>query len=158
MNRISHRVYVNKPLPEVFDSLADGKVWNAWFTTDCSIGSKPGDPVKFVWKDFGIDHESISDQGRIVEFKRPTRLSFTWSPGASVTTVTFSLSPRGEGTIVTLEDRGYTNSAADHQAYAGCSTGWGEALTLFKFYLEHKVTYGAIPRKAVERPESNGIA
>jgi hypothetical protein len=27
----------------------------------------------------------------------------------------------------------------------GCATGWGEALTLLKFYLEHGLTYGAVP-------------
>ena len=26
-----------------------------------------------------------------------------------------------------------------------CAAGWGEALTLLKFYLEHGVTYGEVP-------------
>ena len=26
-----------------------------------------------------------------------------------------------------------------------CATGWGEALALLKFYLEHGVVYGEVP-------------
>jgi hypothetical protein len=49
-----------------------------------------------------------------------------------------------------LVEQGYKQTTSSLQACLGCATGWGEALTLLKFYLEHGITYGTVPPEAAE--------
>jgi uncharacterized protein YndB with AHSA1/START domain len=145
MNKIIHKVYINFPIKMVFSSLIDSNVWNSWFTTKCYIGKAIGERIDFFWENYGVDQLNISDGGEIIQWKEPSLFGFTWKPGESVTSVRFALSVRGRGTVVTLEESGYSDSQEDYEAFKSCSVGWGEALTLFKFYLEHGITYGSIP-------------
>ena len=56
---------------------------------------------------------------------------------------------------VTVTETGYTQGdlvatgvvgeMAQRSPFAMCASGWGEALTLLKFYLEHDVVYGSVP-------------
>ena len=46
-----------------------------------------------------------------------------------------------DGTIVRLREYGYEDTPSGHQGILECAAGWGEALTLFKFYVEHGITY-----------------
>ncbi len=49
----------------------------------------------------------------------------------------------GEGTLVELVETGYILD--DVNDLVGCAVGWGEAMTLLKFYLEKNITYGIVP-------------
>ena len=40
-----------------------------------------------------------------------------------------------------LLEHGYQDTPSGRLAFADCATGWGEALKLLKFYLEHGVKY-----------------
>jgi hypothetical protein len=72
---------------------------------------------------------------------------FEWSPGTKRTTVSLTLEAQGAGTRLTLEDRGYPRTPEGLSTLLTCATGWGEALTLLKFYLEHGATYGVAPER-----------
>jgi hypothetical protein len=45
------------------------------------------------------------------------------------------MEPYKEGTLLILEEHGYT--AKDIKSCISCAVGWGEAMTLLKVYLEH---------------------
>ena len=45
------------------------------------------------------------------------------------------------GTVVKLKEYGYEDTEEGHRRCLECATGWGEALTLLKFYVEHGITY-----------------
>jgi hypothetical protein len=47
--------------------------------------------------------------------------------------------------VVTVTESGHTTSPRDLEALVECASGWGEALTLLKVYLEHGITYGEVP-------------
>ena len=51
------------------------------------------------------------------------------------------ITPVDDGSIVTLRETGYPDTDIAKQVMLGVATGWGEALTLLKFYLEHGVRY-----------------
>jgi hypothetical protein len=78
----------------------------------------------------------------------PERFVFRWTPGETPTTVAFDLNARGTGTVLTVTETGHSQSQQDMNALVDCAAGWGEALTLLKFYLEHSVTYGPVPEAA----------
>ena len=60
-----------------------------------------------------------------------------------LTTVAIDLTemPGGEGTAVRLIETGYPDTPGGLAALLNCAAGWGEALTLLKFWLEHGVRY-----------------
>ncbi|MDH4103907.1 MAG: hypothetical protein OEW52_10200 [Thermoleophilia bacterium] len=51
------------------------------------------------------------------------------------------LAEHDEGTVVRLHEHGYPDTPEGWAAFADCSTGWGEALTLLKFHVEHRLRY-----------------
>ncbi|WP_435623179.1 SRPBCC family protein [Flagellimonas sp.] len=145
--KISHKVYIPLSPEDIFSKLTNSEIWNIWFTTECSIGKKIGDEVEFIWKDFGVDHLDVKDGGKIIVWDPPHSFGFTWRPGESMTSVIFTLNAHSHGTVLELEESGYSNSKKDFKALIECAVGWGEALTLLKFYLEYGVVYGKIPPK-----------
>ncbi|MFX0206756.1 MAG: hypothetical protein ACFFDT_12285 [Candidatus Hodarchaeota archaeon] len=46
-----------------------------------------------------------------------------------------------EGTVVCVKEYGYADTVEGHHRCLECATGWGEALTLLKFYSEHGLRY-----------------
>jgi uncharacterized protein YndB with AHSA1/START domain len=110
------------------------------------IDARPGSTIRFRWVDWSVDHYTTEAGGPVLEATAPTRFVFQWTPGDSTTTIAFDLQPLGEGTIVQVHESGHTNSLRDLEALVECASGWGEALTLLKMYLEHGVTYGRVPK------------
>jgi RimJ/RimL family protein N-acetyltransferase/uncharacterized protein YndB with AHSA1/START domain len=135
---IEHSVYIQAAPERIYDLLVTGAGWDAWFTRGTSVEARPGGAIHLRWEDWGPDHVTAEDHGMVLEVVPDERFAFKWHPGDTPTIVTFELHARGDGTVVRLTESGYTSS----RSYAGCATGWGEALTLLKFYLEYGLTYG----------------
>ena len=142
---IKQVTYISVPPSRVYDVLSSGEGWDAWFTSGTEIIAESGGAVRFRWRDFGPQHETIEDGGPVLKAIPNRELTFQWSPGDSVTTVRIKLKRRGCGTLVELVESGYHMTTKGLEALVGCATGWGEALTLLKFYLEHGITYGPTP-------------
>jgi hypothetical protein len=68
---------------------------------------------------------------------------FQWHPDSSeyLTTVDVVFEHEPRGTVVRLREHGYADTPAGREAFVTCATGWGEALTLLKFYVEHGLRY-----------------
>ncbi|MDQ0270160.1 SRPBCC family protein [Cytobacillus purgationiresistens] len=92
-------------------------------------GSYTGE-IRLRWANFGDANVIIEDGGKIIESVPNETFVFQWSPGEGTSTVTFHLEPYKAGTLVKLEETGYSNTNNDIVACIGCATGWGEALTL----------------------------
>jgi uncharacterized protein YndB with AHSA1/START domain len=145
MPDIEHSTYI-AVLPEtVFDAITTGAGWDAWFTDGTTVDPVPGGHITLRWRDFGAGRWTTEDGGPVIDVEPSKRFVFQWSPGSKPTTVSFGLEPRGPGTIVRLRETGYSTTDEDVEACIGCAVGWGEALTLLKFFLEHGATYGAVP-------------
>ncbi len=140
---ISHDVLIRAERERVYDALTTSEGFDSWFTTGASIDARPGGQIILRWKDWGPDHITAEDGGPVLEAIRPERFVFQWHPGnpGYTTTVEITLEPDERGTIVRLREHGYHNTPEGRKAFATCATGWGEALTLLKFYVEHGVRY-----------------
>lgn len=101
------------------------------------------DRFDFGGESGGPDRVTTEDGGPILEATRPRRFVFQWSPDnpSYTTTVEIDLEPVHDGTIVRLKESGYHHTASGRKAMLRCSAGWGEALTLWKFYVEHGLRY-----------------
>ncbi|MDX8361444.1 SRPBCC domain-containing protein [Cytobacillus sp. IB215316] len=143
MLTIHHKTYIKIPKEIVYKTITTADGWNAWFTDQTSLNMNAdgtGD-IRFKWSNFGIENANLEDGGKIIESIPNKKFVFQWSPGTTHTTVTLKLEPYKEGTLIDLTETGYAKSDKDLKACIGCATGWGEALTLLKLYLEEGIVY-----------------
>ncbi|HSH00365.1 MAG TPA: SRPBCC domain-containing protein [candidate division Zixibacteria bacterium] len=140
---INHKTLIRAPRERVFEALTTADGWNAWFTKGSEIDPRVGGTLTLRWQDWGPD--KITDQAvcPITVIDPPQRFAFKWrSFDKNVyTEVTFELSPHDEGTVIEVTEAGYLDTPKSLRAFMNCSAGWGEALTLLKFWLEQGVVY-----------------
>lgn len=146
--QIEQVTFINVSPEKVYETLTTGSGWDAWFTHGTVVDPTVGGSIRLRWRDFGAQHWTTEDGGRVLCAEPNRKFAFQWSPADSPTTVTFTLEPLGKGTQLSVVETGYSPSHKDIEALIGCAVGWGEALTLLKFYLEHGITYGEVPAKA----------
>ncbi len=141
--KIEHATLIRAHRERVYDVLTTVEGWNAWFTAESRIDARPGGLIWLRWRDWGPDRVNAEDGGPVVEARRPERFVFQWHPDnpAYFTTVEIDLELSGGGTVVRLREHGYHDTPEGLAAMLNCTAGWGEALTLLKFYVEGGMKY-----------------
>lgn len=145
---IKQTTFIAAPIEKVYDIIASADGWNAFFTTGMELDPKPGGKMTWRWKDWGPLFYTIDAQAEMVRAECPDIFAFQWYPVGkdNPTTITFALSAKYGGTVAELTESGYPDTEAGRAMILECASGWGEALTLLKFYIEHGIVY-AQPKK-----------
>ncbi len=140
---IKQSTFIRASPERVYDAFTKAEHLDGWFTTGASVDPKPGGYILFKWKDWGPDHVTAEEKCPVLEARRPERLVFLWHTDnpSYATTIEIDFQPVADGTIVRLREHGYQNTPSGRRAMLDCATGWGEALTLLKFYVEHGLRY-----------------
>jgi uncharacterized protein YndB with AHSA1/START domain len=142
---IRGKTYVHASPPKVWDALTTAQGLDGWFTSGAQADVTPTGFIHFRWRDWGPDRVNTEAHCPVLDAQPPARLVFQWRPvanDASVSTTSeVDLERRGLGTIVHLREHGYPLTADGLRAYRECAVGWGEALTLLKFWVEHGLRY-----------------
>ncbi len=140
---IRHSTLIRVEPSQVYNALTTSQGLDAWFTHGARVNPHPGGEILFRWEDWGPDHITTEDGGPVKEALPPYRFVFQWHPDLPdyATTVEIDLKPSGDGTIVSLREHGFAETVSGRTAMINCASGWGEALTLLKFYLEHGLHY-----------------
>ncbi|OLS29155.1 MAG: hypothetical protein HeimAB125_22940 [Candidatus Heimdallarchaeota archaeon AB_125] len=140
---IIHTTIIKSSIEKVFDALTTAEGLDSWFTRGAKVDRKVGGEIHFRW---GIDRSNITggiieDGGPILEVDIPNSFKFQWYPDnpSYATNVHLKFEEDVQGTKVTVKEYGFKNTPEGRKALLGCATGWGEALTLVKFFLEHNV-------------------
>ena len=138
---VRHATLVRSPRERVWQALTTGEGLDGWFTAGAEVDPRPGGRIVFRWRDWGVDRYTGEDAGSVLEAEPPERFVFQWHPGGPTyaTTVTLTLETVPDGTVVRVVERGFADTAPGLRTLIGNATGWGEALTLLKFRLEHGV-------------------
>lgn len=139
--KIKQRTFIAASPEKVFDTITSGKEWDAFFTTGMTLDPKPGGVCNFTWKDWGPDSYTMKAPGKVVAVEAPRLFSFQWGSAGKETTIRFELEAKHGGTVLTCTEEGYEDTPEGRAMILECASGWGEACTLLKFYLEHSVTY-----------------
>ena len=128
---------------KVYDGIASAEGLNTWFTYNSELDPRPGGDIVFRWKDWGPDKYTLDSHGKVLEAKRPEKFVFQWYSDSTeyATTIEMIFEKVEEGTVVRLREYGYHDTPSGIAAMLECATGWGEALTLLKFYVEHNLLY-----------------
>jgi uncharacterized protein YndB with AHSA1/START domain len=137
---IRQKTLIKASRDRVFRAIATGEGLDEWFTKGSSVDKFEGGDIKFVWRNWGPDNVNAEAGGPVLEYRKPEKFVFQWW-ATKPSTVEIELEEVEEGTLVKLKEYGYENSKEGIDRCLECATGWGEALTLMKFYLEHGVTY-----------------
>lgn len=140
---ILHATLVKAAPERVYEAFTTAEGLDGWFTRGSFVDPRPGGRISFRWENWGPDHISGEDGGPVLEALPPGRFVFQWHPDGDsyATTVEVCFEAVPAGTIVRLKEYGYQDTASGRRAFASCACGWGEALTLLKFYVEHGLTY-----------------
>jgi len=139
--KIIQRTFINASIEEVYDTITSAEKWDSFFTTGMELDPQPGGVCTFAWKDWGPDKYTLKVPGKVIEAKRPDIFSFQWGRPGKESRVQFELIAKDNGTIVTLTEDGYRDTPEGRANIVDCASGWGEAVTLLKFYIEHGITY-----------------
>jgi uncharacterized protein YndB with AHSA1/START domain len=137
---IIHNVFIRANREKVFDAMTTAKGLDGWFTRGAVVDRKPGGTIIFKWVDWGPDKVNTTSKGPVIEVNVPERFVFQWWQD-HLTTVEMDFEAAEDGTVVKLKEYGYEDTEEGHRRCLECATGWGEALTLLKFYVEHGITY-----------------
>jgi uncharacterized protein YndB with AHSA1/START domain len=134
-NQINYCTRIQAPPEAVYDLFATADGLDSWFCTG-SVVDLENKHIEYRWKDWGAKRVSMSTSGAILEASRPHRFVFQW--GQQPSTIEFEFKPKDGGTYMTVLEYGYDErDGAAKQMMMECASGWGEALSLAKFYLEH---------------------
>jgi uncharacterized protein YndB with AHSA1/START domain len=133
-----HETLVRAEAERVYDAFATAEGLDGWFTSGAGVDARPGGEIRFRWKDWGPSRITAEDGGPVLEAERPRRFVFQWSPDdpSYATTVELTFEPVAEGTVVRVRESGYRDTPSGRRKMLECAAGWGEALTLCKFYVE----------------------
>ena len=136
---IQHVVYVHAQPPDVYAAFTTAQGLDGWFTSGAEVDPRPGGSIRFRWKDWGPLNVTAEDGGPVLEATPSRRFVFQWRPDTIryFTTVELQFKPAQGGTQVSLREYGYQNTPTGLRSMLNCATGWGAALTLLKFYVEH---------------------
>lgn len=137
---LQQRTYFALPIEKVYDAITSPDCWNAFFTTGLEIDLKEGGEMWFRWENWGPDLYTTEVPCRVLKCDKPMLFSFEWGSKMK-STVEFHLEEKYNGTVMTVKEYGYPNTDDGLRNQLECASGWGEAVTLLKFYLEHNVTY-----------------
>ena len=141
--KVRQRTFIAAPPDKVYDTLTSARSWDEFFTTGMELDPQPGGICSFNWKDWGPDKYTLKVPGTVIEATRPSLFAFQWGREGRETTIRIELTPREKGTVVTLSEDGYKDTPEGRAMILECASGWGEALTLLKFYMEHGIVYNS---------------
>lgn len=132
---VRRTTWIRAPRERVYDAFATADGLNAWFTTGASIDASPGGAIRFRFVEWGAEKVDLEFPGRVIEAARPSRFVFKWGEQGQASTVEVDLEERDGGTLVRLREYGFR----DLESTLGNASGWGEAMTLWKFWVEHRI-------------------
>jgi len=128
---------------QVYDALGTAEGFDGWFTSGTTLEERPGGTLVFRYKDWGVEKFTGEMAGNVVEASRPHRFAFRWpvDSGGYMTTVTIDIEAHEEGSVVRLVEGIYEDDEVGNQDMLNRASGWAQALTLMKFWVEHGVKY-----------------
>lgn len=149
------RIFLAKPMNEVYDSWATPNKLATWFLEEAEYTLQDGskrEPEDLIQKN---DHHSwkwhnwdFREEGLVLEANGKDHLAFTFGNGGNVH---IHLKEVEGGTELELiQNEIPTDDQSRMNYYVGCATGWTFWLTNLKAWLEHGITLNATGLKQSE--------
>ncbi len=138
---ITHKTLVRAPQKDVFDAMTKPHLLNQWFTEGTTADLINGGELILRWKDWGPDKVTTEATCPIVTYQPSSKFVFKWWED-HYTTVSIHFQKLSDSeTLVLLSEEGYEDNEEGWRRCLECATGWGEAITLLKIFVEHGISY-----------------
>jgi uncharacterized protein YndB with AHSA1/START domain len=139
---VRHSVFIRADPHAVYDLFATASGLDSWFTTGAEVDARTGGAITYRWKNWGPEHVTTEAVGQVREADPPSRFVFDWdSADERPTTVEMDFEAVDGGTLMRLREFGFSDGPRGEQAAVREASGWGEAMTLAKFRVEHGLRY-----------------
>lgn len=140
---IRHCVTIAAPPSSVFAAIATGEAWDRWYTKGAQLEPSVGGVIELRFSPDGPYPSDYSARGSIVAYEPDSLLAFEWGKFPKHSHIEIHVEPVDEGaaSLVTLFDVGYRLTDDTLPVILSCAAGWGEMLTLLKFWVEIQATY-----------------
>jgi uncharacterized protein YndB with AHSA1/START domain len=127
----------------VYQAMTTAEGLDGWFTRGTTLEAKAGGELVFRRENWGVEKSNGEMAGEVVELRPSERFTFRWpvDSGGYMTTVVVDFEPNPDGTVVRLVEGIYEDGDVGTQDMMNRASGWAQALTLMKFWVEHGVTY-----------------
>jgi uncharacterized protein YndB with AHSA1/START domain len=145
-DRIEKQIELKAPVARVWRALTDHQEFGKWFEVKLEGPFVPGEISRGQITYPGYEQYTMEV---VVQAMEPDRLfSFTWHPYAldlqrdysnePPTLVEFRLEPKGEGTLLTLTESGFSKIPADRrlEAFRMNDDGWAEQMKNIERHVE----------------------
>jgi uncharacterized protein YndB with AHSA1/START domain len=116
--------FLQAPPSRVFKALTEQELLLKWFLTKAKLEPRAGGEYRFEW------NSGYSLKGRISRYRKNKSLAYTF--GSEDDIVSFELSRRGRGTLLSLRD-----GLTDNDSLASRAGHWAYYLTNLKSVLEN---------------------
>jgi uncharacterized protein YndB with AHSA1/START domain len=133
MADLRHQILVNAAPPKVYAAIATSAGLRGWWTADSQTEDHAGGKAEF-----GFDKRGTVFRMKIANREPDKRLVWTChgdDPEWKGTTLTWELSPKGEGTTVRFA---HGDWKSENDYYAMCNSTWGELMYRLKDFVEGK--------------------
>jgi uncharacterized protein YndB with AHSA1/START domain len=132
---------IQKPVPEVFDGVANPKKLSGYFVQKASGPLVEGATVKWKFPEFPDEFDIV-----VREVVKGERIVFTWpaAGGDYSTRVELVFKPLDGGhTMVQITESGWRDDAQGREAAYGNAGGWMHMMACLKAYLEYGINLRA---------------
>jgi uncharacterized protein YndB with AHSA1/START domain len=145
-DRIEKQIELKAPVARVWRALTDYREFSKWFQVNLEAPFLPGQTARGRITYPGYEHLTLE---AVVQKMEPERLfSFTWQPYAvdlqrdyskePSTLVEFRLEQKGDGTLLTVTESGFSKIPADRrlEAFRMNDGGWTEQMKNIERHVE----------------------
>lgn len=141
-SEVRFKTFVNADPRKIWQLISTAEGWKQWFVSEMKLDPKPGGAMEFYWKDFGPDKVTVREPGEVVALEEARRFAYKWVNRQRYwTDVVISIEGNFDGATVEVVETGFPEGDEGHQIALENSSGWGQALTMLKYFVEHGVTY-----------------
>lgn len=144
---ITQEYFINTKPEVAFDALLKpGMIQKWWFAKSAIVIPEKGGIYAVTWGE-DIDNPDYISAAKIALLDKPNRIRLTDFqylskdgplPFKADLDVEFNLKPEGNGTLLTVNQRGFPDHEGADEFYNGCVQGWMDTITSLKGIIEEK--------------------
>lgn len=137
------KTFVRAEPQVVYAAFASAEGHDSWWTDGATLEPWPGGALRLPWDSWEPERAAAEMAGIVTEARPGERFCFRWNAGepAQPVSVELTFAAHRGGTAVRLVEYGYPDTPQGQANARRSAAGWGEALTLAKFYVEHGIRY-----------------
>jgi len=135
-------MHYNCDVSTLFNTIVNPNGWDKWYTNGMTMNLIENGEIKVRWLS-ELFNEEICDEGIIHNIRKNEIFEFSWNKSQNIYKSRVKMKfyeSQYNGSWINIEERNVVLTDEDMQVKLLCASGWGEMLTLAKFFIEKGIT------------------